>query len=96
MQPVDEGLDNPDVVTKYKAAAKIVNGALSCVQRGADVDGFVSASFGEKPYCVYLAGEFTKKCLYFYFGGDVGYIVEIESMALSAWWGKCSSGALCV
>jgi hypothetical protein len=48
MQPVDEGLDNPDVVTKYKAAAKIVNGAFSCVQRGADVDGFVSASFGEE------------------------------------------------
>jgi curved DNA binding protein len=30
-EPVDEGLDNPDVVTKYKAAAKIVNGAMAAV-----------------------------------------------------------------
>lgn len=28
LQSLDEGLDNPDVVTKYKSAAKIVNSTL--------------------------------------------------------------------
>jgi len=30
-ESLDEGLDNPDVVTKYKAAAKIVNNAIAAV-----------------------------------------------------------------
>lgn len=88
MQPVDEGLDNPDVVTKYKAAAKIVNGAFFYVQRGADVDGFVSASFGKSPCRMYPTREFINECLCIYFGHDLGCVVEIGSMALFAWWGK--------
>ena len=96
MQPVDEGLDNPDVVTKYKAAAKIVNGALSSVQRGADVDGFVSASFRETPCWVYVAREFTNENFCIYLGDDVGCGVGIGSTAVFACWGMQSMCTVCL
>lgn len=62
-ESLDEGLDNPDVVTKYKAAAKIVNNAIAAVvekcKAGAKVVDLCDA--GDSFVTEHVAKEFKGK-----------------------------------